>query len=225
MNEFEAQVRALRTLEQRLAQMGALAEAQIADAMRALTDHDGALALQVIERDGLVDRDEVEIDRLALAILADHRPRGPDLRFVTMSLKFVTDLERIGDLAANVARRVVELARWPQLQLHVDLPRLAERVRDNLHAVLECFVARDAERAQAVIAADAEIDRLNAGLFCELIAQVATDYASVTQVVPLTSVSRYLERIGDHVKNLAEEVVYMVRAVDVRHPAVLTREG
>jgi phosphate transport system protein len=200
--------------------MGALAEAQVADAMHALAEHDGALALRVIQRDDQLDRNEVEIDRLALAILADHRPRGPDLRFVTMSLKFVTDLERIGDLAAAVARRVVELARFPPLKLHADLPRLADNVRDNLHAVLDCFVRRDAERAQQVIAADVEIDRLNAGLFCELIAQVATDYASVTQVVPLTSVSRYLERIGDHVKNLAEEVVYMVRAVDLRHRAL-----
>jgi len=213
----------LRLLETRLEEMGALAERQVADAMDALARRDAAAAQRVIDRDDRLDRDEIEIDGIALALLAAERPDGADLRFVTMSLKFVTDLERIGDLAANIARRVVELSRFTPIHVRADVPLLAARVRENLHRVLDCFVRRDAAQAAEVIAADVEVDRLNASLFCDLIAQVATDYGAVTQVVPLTSVCRYLERIGDHVKNLAEEVTYMVRAVDVRHPAA-TRE-
>jgi phosphate transport system protein len=103
------------------------------------------------------------------------------------------------------------------MKSHVDLAHLATLVQQNLRAALDSFVAKDADRAHAVILADHEIDRLNANLFAELIAHVVTDPADITLVLPMTSVCRYLERIGDHVKNLAEEVVYMVRAKDVRH--------
>jgi len=138
-----------------------------------------------------------------------------------MSLKFVVDLERIGDLASGIAKRALELNRLPALEPRVDLPQLAALVQKNLHAALDSFVKRDADRATAVIQADSEIDKLNASLFAELIAHVATDPATVTRVLPLTSVCRYLERVGDHVKNLAEEVVYMVKATDVKHRPVV----
>ncbi len=207
----------LRTLRERLAAMGGRCEQQITLAMEALAERDDELARKVIEGDQVIDRDENEIDELALQILATRQPVASDLRFITMSLKFVTDLERIGDLAAGIAKRALELNRLPALTPHVDLKSLATLAQKNLNAALDSFVARDADRATAVIQADHEIDKLNASLFAELIAHVATDPATVTRVLPLTSVCRYLERIGDHVKNLAEEVVYMVRAQDVRH--------
>ena len=207
----------LRTLRERLAAMGGRCEQQITRAMEALGDRDDELARNVIEGDTTIDRDENEIDELALQILATRQPVASDLRFITMSLKFVTDLERIGDLAAGIAKRALELNHLPQLEPNVDLAPLATLAQKNLKAALDSFVAKDADRATAVITADREIDKLNASLFAELIAHVATDPATVTRVLPLTSVCRYLERIGDHVKNLAEEVVYMVRAQDVRH--------
>jgi phosphate transport system protein len=207
----------LRTLRERLCAMGGRCEQQIALAMDALGERDDDLARQVIDGDQIVDRDETEIDELALQILATRQPVASDLRFITMSLKFVTDLERIGDLAAGIAKRALELNRLPALSPNVDLSSFSAVVQRNLRSALDSFVTRDADRATAVIQADREIDRLNASLFAELIAHVATDPAAVTRVLPLTSVCRYLERIGDHVKNLAEEVVYMVRAQDVRH--------
>jgi phosphate transport system protein len=207
----------LRTLRERLVAMGGRCEQQITVAMDALGDRDDEVARKVIADDQIIDRDENEIDELALQILATRQPVASDLRFITMSLKFVTDLERIGDLAAGIAKRALELNRLPALQPTVDLGSLSALVQKNLKAALDSFVARDADRATAVITADREIDKLNASLFAELIAHVATDPATVTRVLPLTSVCRYLERIGDHVKNLAEEVVYMVRAQDVRH--------
>nr|HEX4316544.1 phosphate signaling complex protein PhoU [Kofleriaceae bacterium] len=207
----------LRTLRERLALMGGRAEQQIALAMQALADTDDEVAKKVIAGDEAIDRDETEIDELALQILATRQPVASDLRFITMSLKFVTDLERIGDLASGIAKRALELNRLPALSPNAKLATLAVAVQKNLRAALDAFVAKDADRATAVITADTEIDRLNASLFAELLAYVATDPATVTRVLPMTSVCRYLERIGDHVKNLAEAVVYMVRAQDVRH--------
>ena len=212
--DFEQELRALR---ERLATMGERAAQQIALAMKALADKDDDLAREVIKADALIDRDENDVDELALQILATRQPVASDLRFITMSLKFVVDLERIGDLAAGIAKRALELNRLPDLTRGVDLASLATLVQKNLHAALDSFVQKDAERATTVITADVEIDRLNASLFAELIAHVATDPATVTRVLPLTSVCRYLERIGDHVKNLAEEVLYIVKATDVRH--------
>ena len=207
----------LRTLRERLNTMGGRCDQQITRAMTALTQREDDLAREVVEGDHVIDRDENEIDELALQILATRQPVASDLRFITMSLKFVTDLERIGDLAVGVAKRALELNHLPLLTRTVDLGRLAGLVQLNLRAALEAFMTKDAERATAVIEADREIDRLNASQFAELLAHVATDPSSVTRVLPLTSVCRYLERIGDHVKNLAEQVVYMVRAQDVRH--------
>ena len=207
----------LRTLRERLCTMGGRCEQQMRRAMQALREHDSALARDVLAGDQAIDKDETEIDELAFHILATRQPVASDLRLIMMSLKFVTDLERIGDLATGIAKRALELHPLPSLETQGDIDRLATLVQKNLHAALDAFSARDADRATAVIAADAEIDRLNASLFAELIAFVAIDAANVTRVIPLTSICRYLERIGDHVKNLAEDVVYMVRAQDVRH--------
>lgn len=207
----------LRTLREKLATMGTRAEEQIALAMKALADRDDDIARLVIKNDATIDKDENEIDELALQILATRQPVASDLRFITMALKFVVDVERIGDLAAGIAKRALELNRLPPLDSKVDLHRMATLAQRNLHAALDAFVKKDADAATAVITADAEIDKLNASLFAELIAHVATDPATVTRVLPLTSVCRYLERIGDHIKNLAEEVIYMVKATDVRH--------
>lgn len=210
----------LTTLRDRLIAMGALADQQIAQAMRALGEQHDELAQAVIKADDEIDRAELEIDELCQIVLATRQPVASDLRFITMSMKFVTDLERIGDLAVGIAKRSLELSRLPPFKLHANLSQLAVLVQVNLRAALDSFVAKDADRATAVITADIEVDRLNATLFAELIAHVIADPANVTRVLPLTSVCRYLERIGDHVKNLAEGVVYMVRARDVRHRSV-----
>jgi phosphate transport system protein len=217
--EFEHE---LRTLRERLCSMGGRCEQQLRRAMQALEDRDGALARDVVAADAAIDRDETEIDELAMQILATRQPLAGDLRLIMVAFKLVTDLERIGDLAAGIAKRGLELQPLPALEPQGDISRLATLVLKNLRTALDAFTARDAERATEVIAADREIDRLNASLFAELIAFVATDAANVTRVIPLTSICRYLERIGDHVKNLAEEVVYMVKATDVRHRPIPT---
>ena len=210
----------LKILRDRLSTMAERAAGQIALAMKALIDQNDDLAHQVVRGDAIIDSDENEIDRLAMQILATRHPVASDLRFITMALKFVVDVERIGDLATGIARRALELNRLPTLEARGDLTHLASMVQKNLHVAIDSFVRRDAEQAEIVIRADAEIDRLNASLFAQLIAHVAADPATVTRVLPLSSVCRYLERIGDHVKNLAEEVIFMVAATDVRHRTV-----
>jgi phosphate transport system protein len=207
----------LKTLREKLSAMAERAAEQIALAMEALTAQDDELARQVIESDQMIDNAENEIDRLAMHILMTRQPVASDLRFVTMALKFVVDVERIGDLAAGIAKRALELNRLTSLEWRGDLTRLATLVQRNLHLVIESFVSGNIDEAYAVIKSDEEIDRLNHSLHALLIAHVAADAATVTRVLPLTSVSRYLERIGDHVKNLAEEVIFMVSAAEVRH--------
>jgi phosphate transport system protein len=207
----------LKVLRERLSAMAERAAGQIAMAMKALIEQSDDLAHQVIRADAILDADENDIDRLAMQVLATRHPVASDLRFVTMSLKFVVDVERIGDLASGIAKRALELNRLPTLEARGDLPQLATMVQKNLYMAIDSFVKGDAEQAMAVIRADTEIDRMNASLFAQLMAHVASDPATVTRVLPLTSVCRYLERIGDHVKNLAEEVIFMIEATDVRH--------
>jgi len=215
--EFDQDLKILRA---RLSAMAERASTQIALAMRALNDQNDDLARQVISSDGAIDSDENDIDKMAMNILATRHPVASDLRFVTMALKFVVDVERIGDLATGIAKRALELNRLPPLEARGDLSKLADMVQKNLHVAIDSFVRGDAEQAAVVIRADIEIDRLNATLFAQLMAHVAADPATVTRVLPLSSVCRYLERIGDHVKNLAEEVIFMVEATDVRHRSV-----
>jgi len=215
--EFEHELRALKG---RLSTMAERAAGQISLAMQALGTQSDDLAHQVVKNDAAIDADENEIDQLAMKILATRHPVANDLRFVTMALKFVVDVERIGDLAVGIAKRALELNRLAPLQPRGDLNKLANMVQKNLHLAIDSFVRGDVDQANAVIRADVAIDQLNASLFAQLISHVAADPATVTRVLPLTSVCRYLERIGDHVKNLAEEVIFMVQATDVRHRTV-----
>jgi phosphate transport system protein len=217
--EFALQLRSLR---ERLSAMAERVSQQIALAMEALEVRDDELAQKVIDDDRIIDADENEIDELAMRILMVRSPVASDLRFVTMALKFVVDVERIGDLATGIAKRALELNPLPPLEWGGDLNRLATLVQRNLHLAIESFVSGNIDAAKMVIKADAEIDRLNASLFAQLIAHVAADPATVTRVIPLTSVSRYLERIGDHVQNLGEEVVFMVSADEVRHRGLVS---
>jgi phosphate transport system protein len=207
----------LAVLAQRLVAMGEAAERQIVGAIRALIERDDHLAQLVISGDAAINQDENDIDEHALQILARRQPVAGDLRFVTMCLKVVTDLERIGDLAANCAARARELNHLPAPPQHLDLERHAAAIARALRAALVSLANRDAEAAERVIRETGELDRDQANALAELLAHVATDPATITWVMPLSSVCRYLGRIGDHIKSLAGEVIYMVRAEHVRH--------
>jgi phosphate transport system protein len=186
--------------------------------LRALLERDSALAQRTIEADRIVDRLEIEIDGLCLQILARRQPVASDLRFVTMVLKAVTDLERMGDLAVNISERVLELNSEPPLKPYVDLPRMADETQMMLREALDAFVAKDADRARRVIDRDQMIDDLYAQIFRELLTYMMEDAKNVYRATRLQSIAKYLERIADHATNLAEFVVFMVKGSDIRHP-------
>ena len=213
--EFE---RELRTLRDRLLAMGGRAEQQISYAIQALSRRDDTLAAHVINEDQRIDQDEKEIDELAFLILARRQPVASDLRFVTLALKIVTDLERIGDLAVNIAKRVRDLVRFAPSALQERIELLGQRVLAALQLALDAFVHEDAERAEKVIEGDRDIDALNMHVIADVISTGdVSDAHAVARALALSSVSRYLERIGDHATNIAEMVIYFVRGRDVRH--------
>jgi phosphate transport system protein len=215
--------RELRTLRDKLLAMGGRAEQQIGRAVQAMVKRDDAIAQQVIDDDEKIDQDEIGIDELAFLILARRQPVASDLRFVMLALKVVTDLERIGDLAVNIAKRVKDLARYPVAAAQARIETLAERVLAALQLALDAFVHADAERAEQVIEGDREIDTINTGVIADIISLDVDDNNVVARSLALSSVSRYLERIGDHATNIAEMVIYFVRGRDVRHHWPLPR--
>lgn len=211
---FDAELEALK---QRLLAMGALVEEQITDAMRALTERDDALARATMERDREVNTYDVDIDEKCVELLALHQPAGRDLRFITTTMKIVTDLERIGDQAVNIAQRALELNREPQLKPYIDLPRMAERAMRMVKQSLDAFVTRDTPLARAVCEADNEVDALKEQVFRELLTFMMEDPRTVQRSIRLILISRFLERVADHATNIAEMVVYMVEGRIVRH--------
>ena len=207
----------LEALKQTLLAMGALVEDQIRRVMRARVDRDDALAESVIERDREVNAYDVEIDEKCVELLALHQPTAGDLRFITTAMKIVTDLERIGDQAVNIAQRVRELNLEPQLKPYIDLPRMAELAQTMVKESLDAFVARDTELARRICAEDAPVDALNHQIFRELLTFMMEDPKTIPRAIRLILVSRFLERVADHATNIAEMVIFMVDSKMVRH--------
>lgn len=211
--EYEAE---LRDLRDRILRMAGRVEEMIARAVQAFTTRDGDLARATILLDEAVNADEVAIDELCLTILARRQPMASDLRFIALALKMVTDLERIGDLAVNVCERsqvAVDLA-------HVSWrggEEMAVRVQRMLREAMDALVARDAERARAVIVLDEEVDELYHRALREVFEAMAADPSLLQSGLNAQAVAKHLERIGDHATNIAEEVVYLVDATDIRH--------
>jgi len=207
----------LEALKQTLLAMGGLVEDQIRRVMRALLERDDALAQEVIDRDQQVNAYDVEVDETCVSLLALHQPAAGDLRFITTAMKIVTDLERIGDQAVNIAQRVLELNREPQLKPYIDLPRMAEKAQHMVKESLDAFVARDTELARKVCAEDADVDALKEQLFRELLTFMMEDPKTIPRAIRLILISRFMERVADHATNIAEMVIYLVDAKMVRH--------
>jgi phosphate transport system protein len=207
----------LEALKQTLLAMGGLVEDQIRRVMRSLVERDDALAQEVIERDQQVNAYDVEVDETCVSLLALHQPAAGDLRFLTTAMKIVTDLERMGDQAVNIAQRVLELNREPQLKPYIDLPRMAEKAQLMVKQSLDAFVARDTELARRVCGEDAEVDALKEQIFRELLTFMMEDARTIPRAIRLIIISRFLERVADHATNVAEMVIYLVDAKMVRH--------
>lgn len=212
--EFESE---LKTLNERLLKMAGRVEEMVAQATRALAERDASLALATIRLDDGVNGDEVEIDELCLSLLARRQPLAGDLRFIASALKMVTDLERVGDIAVNLCERAIELARQPPLAVVPGLAQMGALVQEMLKEAASAFAERAADRAQAVIRRDDLVDELYHGALRELLALMAQDPRALQRGLHVLAVAKFLERIGDHATNLAEEVVFLVDAKDIRH--------
>jgi phosphate transport system protein len=207
----------LDALRQTLLAMGGLVEDQIRRAMRSLLERDDALAQEVIDRDRQVNTYDVEVDEQCVELLALNQPAASDLRFITTAMKIVTDLERIGDQAVNIAQRVLELNRDPQLKPYIDLPRMAEKAQRMVKESLDAFVARDTALARQVCGEDAEVDALKEQIFRELLTFMMEDPRTIPRAIRVILISRFMERVADHATNIAEMVVYLVEGKMVRH--------
>jgi phosphate transport system protein len=207
----------LEALKQTLLAMGGLVEDQIRRVMRALLERDDELAREVIDRDRQVNAYDVEVDEQCVQLLALNQPAASDLRFITTAMKIVTDLERIGDQAVNIAQRALELHQEPQLKPYVDLPRMAEMAQRMVKESLDAFVTRDTELARRVCGEDAAVDALKEQIFRELLTFMMADPRTIPRALRLILISRFMERVADHATNIAEMVVYMVEGKMVRH--------
>ena len=207
----------LEALKQTLLAMGGLVEDQIRRVMTALLERDSEVAREVIERDRQVNAYDVEVDEKCVELLALHQPAAGVLRFITTAMKIVTDLERIGDQAVNIAQRALELNREPQLKPYIDLPRMTQIAREMVRDALDSFVSRDSAKALEVCRRDDEVDGLYKQLFRELLTFMMEDPKTVTRALHLLLVARNLERIADHATNIAEDVIYYVEGRDIRH--------
>ena len=212
--EYEAE---LSSLLERVLYMGARVEEQLVSALRSYADLDFELAEHVASSDNQIDRLELEIDQACINLLARRQPVASDLRFVTTTLKLVTDLERIGDLATNISERVIELEGAPTGIRPKILLQMGESARNMLHDAMDAMVAGDVGKAQEIVARDREIDELYASLFPVIAQQMCAEPAVVDHLMRTLSIGKYIERIADHATNLAEMVVFMVDGRDVRH--------
>ena len=214
MTVFDAE---LTHLKEMLLREGGMVEAAVREATRALVNRDPALARQVIAEDPQINSLENEIDEECIRLLALRQPKATDLRLITTTMKINTDLERMGDLAVDIAERAVELAAEPPIKPYIDIPRMAEAARGMVKDALDAFVRGDAALARAVIDRDDEVDALTVQIFNELMIFMVREPAIIPRATRITYVAKYLERLADHATNIAEMVIYLVEGKLVRH--------
>jgi phosphate transport system protein len=207
----------LEDIKSKLFRMADYAIECIAKSVKALKESDLALAREVLKNDSILDNLEVEIDNDCIKILVTKQPAAVHLRLVLAMLKINTDLERIGDLATNIANEAISLDGRKPIKPLVDIPRMADIGIEMLRDVFTAIADRDASRARAVIARDKDIDMLNMQVYRELFTFMAEDNRIISQSLGLIMVAKALERIGDHVTNIAERAVYYIEGVDIRH--------
>lgn len=207
----------LKLLKGKLLKMGSLVEEAIKSSIQALVERDDALAHRIIENDRAINTLDVEIDEESIRLIALRQPKAGDLRFITMAMKITTDLERMGDLAVNIAERALELNREPTLKPYIDIPKMREIAQGMTRDALDAFVRKDKKLAMDVIMRDDEVDDLKHSVLEELAFFMVQDPTTVTRAMKISFIATYLERVADHATNIAEMVVYLVDGRIIRH--------
>ena len=211
---FDQDLDKLRTM---ILAMGGKVENMIVGSVTSLSERDSDLASRIIAMDHEVNGFEVAIDEKCLELLALRQPAARDLRFITLALKIVTDLERIGDQCANMAKRVLEINEEPPIKPYIDIPRMAQWTEIMLKEALDAFVRGDVDLAVKVCKDDQYVDELNIQIQRVLLSFMIEDPSTITRAINLNYISKYLERIADHATNIAEMVIFMVKGKDIRH--------
>ena len=214
MRHFEEQ---LDDLRKRLLAMSGLVESAIYRSVLALIEKDEDQANLVFQNESRINQMEIEIDEQATRLLALDQPVAADLRFITATIKINSNLERMGDLAVNIAERALSLMHEPVLSTVIDVPHMANLVESMVRKALDAFVQRDAELARSILLSDDAVDEMRNVIYRKLVSYMQQDPRSVPQGVDLIFVARSLERIADHATNIAEEVVYLVEGEQIRH--------
>lgn len=214
----------LDRLKETLLSMASHAESAVARSIRALVERDDALAREVIDGDSILDQLEIKVDDMAIHLLAK-APLATDLRLTAVAMKISQNLERVGDSAVTIARRAIDLGTEPQLKPYMDIPRMASMSLEMLRDAIAAFISREPAKARAVIPRDNDVDNLNRQLHRELASYMVERPATITRCLHLMTISKTLERIADHATNIAEEVVYLYEAVDIRHSVHKTHDS
>ncbi len=209
----------LERLKENLLKMAALVEDAISNSVQSLVKRDSSLAERTMELEDRINAMDLDIEEMCLKLLALRQPMAIDLRFITAAMKIDTDLERMGDQAVNIAERALSLNQEPPLKPYIDIPRMAEIVQSMVRDVLTAFVNRDTKLARSVCERDDIVDGLNDQVFRELLTYMISDPRNITRSVHLMIVCRCLERLADHATNIAEDVIFMIDALVIKHRA------
>ena len=209
----------LEQLKTRLLEMGGLAEDRVRRAVESLVRRDPGVVDEVLTGDGPINQLHIEVDNRCFTMLALHQPMAVDLRAIVAAVKINTDLERVGDLAVNIAEAAARYLKHPPVKELIDIPRMATIAQAMLRDALDAYVRRDTAMAEAVLNQDDALDALKTQVFRELLTYMLSDPSKIEPALDLILISRHLERIGDHATNVAEDVIFMVTARDVRHHA------
>ena len=207
----------LTALNEKLLEMARLAEESVARAVKSLKERNEAIAQDVLKREGGINLLEIEIDERCMKLLALRQPVASDLRFITSAMKISSDLERVGDLAVNIAEVSLDLLQHPPLKPLIDIPRMAALAQSMVKDALNAFVNRDEKLARAVCKRDDEVDSLNDQVFRELLTYMMNDPSTINRAVGLILIGRHLERIADHATNIGEDVIYLVLGKTIKH--------
>ncbi len=217
VHQYEPYDKELTELKETILKMAVLVKELIHKAVESLKSYERYLAKEVIKRDVEVDQLELQIDEKCLSLIALRQPKASDLRFITTGMRIATDLERIGDLAEDIAERGLEISDQPLLKPLDDIPKMGKLAEDSLALAIDSFINSDPNKARQLWAKEKESDRLRDLVHDELLSIMEKDCSTVRRGIPLLLVSRHLERICDHIVNIAEDVVFMVEAKVIKH--------
>jgi phosphate transport system protein len=209
----------LQALNRALQEMGALVAQSIHRSVLSLAEKNEDYAHQVLRDESLIDQMEIQIDELATSVIAREAPVAGDMRFVVTAIKINTDLERMGDLAVNIVERSLSLMHQPEVAGMVNLTEISNLVESMVLGVLDAFVQRDAKMASAILESDNQVDKLRTAISRQMIALMHSDSSYIQRALDNIFIARSLERIADHATNVAEDVIFMVQGIDVRHPS------